>query len=330
MERSALARLLALAALAAAWLGPSAPAEGAGGRRKAPRKAAAAKKAGAEEAGAKKANGKDAPPQVEGSEGVEAPPQAEAGARTGDGSEPAPGAGKQGGAGAPPEGAVGEAAGAGTPADAAGGPTGDRGEAPSRAEASGIDPALARALEREGEALQDAIFQSRSRIAAATRHLEPAAVAIGLRTNLPRFYSVENVVLTLDGAPILVRDAGLPAAVDPLAEVRASPGVHRLGIAMDLTARRNPETRMSVRHVVTFEIPEGRDVRVRLVLRELGNLWRAGKKGRGTSRWLAFVRVRSRKRKDGRGTGRRRAGKGRGVSVRTKTSATAAAKGGKK
>ncbi len=177
---------------------------------------------------------------------------------------------------------------------------------PTREAASGIDPALARQLLDESEAVRDAIFRSRAAIATATRHLEPAQVELSLRTNLPRFYTIENFVVTVDGAPVVVLDKGLANAGDPLATVRASPGVHRLGVSMDLTARRNPDYRLSVAHRWTFEILPDRDAKVRLVLRELGNLWRLGKRRRGVSRWLAFVRVRATKR--GKGARRRPGG----------------------
>ncbi|RMH00181.1 MAG: hypothetical protein D6705_00990 [Deltaproteobacteria bacterium] len=252
------------------------PASGAGG---APRGSAAEPEATADTTPSSADAGGDAPVKPEDATPKDASPPV---------GGPGTGEGPASGTAPPPEGTANE-----------GGTAGEGG----RERASGIDPALARELTAESEALRDEIFRSRARIAAAVGHLEPAKVDLQLRTNLPRFYTVENLVLTLDGAPIYVRDQGLDATGDPLTSFRASPGVHRLGVAMDLTARRNPEYRMSIAHTVTFEIRPERDARVRLVLRELGNLWRLGDRGRGTSRLLALVRVRSLRRK---GPGRTR------------------------
>jgi hypothetical protein len=136
-------------------------------------------------------------------------------------------------------------------------------------------------------------------------------LTLQLRTNLERFYTVTELTITVDGAPVFRRDSGLPPGGDALFELFAAPGAHELGVSANLVARRDPTYKLRFDQTFTVVVPEDSTVSTRLVMRETGNMWRFAKWRRG--RHALSFRLRARAKANKRGG--RRAGGSAGVSA---------------
>jgi len=156
----------------------------------------------------------------------------------------------------------------------------DPGEA---APISNADPAAVAALQQEARELRDALFKARGRVSLVAAKLFTTRVTLRLRSNLERFYTVSNLTLRIDGAPVYVQDAGMPATDADLFEVYAAPGSHELSVSADLASRRDATYKIRFDHSVVITVDVDQRVSTKLLLRETGNMWRFAKSKRGRS-----------------------------------------------
>lgn len=148
---------------------------------------------------------------------------------------------------------------------------------------SNVDAAAVAALQQEARGLRDELFKARSRVSLVGAKLFTTRVTLRLRSNLDRFYTVTNLTLRIDGAPVYVQDSGMPATDGDLFEVFAAPGSHELSVSADLVARRDATYKLRFDHTVAIAVDVDEKVSTKLVLRETGNMWRFAKRKRGYS-----------------------------------------------
>lgn len=182
-----------------------------------------------------------------------------------------------------------------------GAPTSDSATESTEPEPPDVDPARAAELEQRARSLQDRLFQARARVSVVASKLFNARLELELKSNLERFYTVGDFVLSVDGAPVFTRESGLPPTTGALFELFAAPGPHQIGVSVDLMARRDPSYKTRLHQTFTVMVPAERTVSTRLVLRETGNMWRFAKRGRGYYRTVVRLHARAKK---NRGSGR--------------------------
>lgn len=146
-----------------------------------------------------------------------------------------------------------------------------------------IDPAAVAALQAEARELRDALFKARGRVSTVAARLFTTRVSMRLRSNLERFYTVSNLTITMDGAPVYVQAAGLPTTDGDLFEIFAAPGSHELAVAVDLVSRRDATYKLRIDHAIGFAVDDDARVSTKLMLRETGNMWRLSRRHRGRS-----------------------------------------------
>jgi hypothetical protein len=149
------------------------------------------------------------------------------------------------------------------------------------------------ALMAESRALQDELVRAKAAVSTVTAKLFRAKVSLSLRSNLERFYEVSELSIALDGAPVFVQAKGLPPARQELALAYAAPGAHEIGVSLELKARRDATYRLRIDQSFTIVVPEDSTVSSALVLRETGNMWRAGKRGRGRHAVTTVLRIKT-------------------------------------
>ncbi len=146
-----------------------------------------------------------------------------------------------------------------------------------------IDAGAAAALQQDARTLRDDLFKARARVSIVASRLFTTRIALQLRSNLERFYTVSDLTLRIDGAPVYVQEKGLPSTAGDLFDVFASPGSHELSISADLVSRRDATYKLRIDHALTFAVDEHTRVSTRLQLQERGNMWRFAERRRGAS-----------------------------------------------
>ncbi len=147
----------------------------------------------------------------------------------------------------------------------------------------GADPAEVAALQQDARVLRDALFKARGRVSLVAAKLFTTRITLRLRSNLDRFYTVTNLTVRVDGAPVYVQASGMPSTDDDLFEVFAAPGSHTLSVSADLVARRDATYKFRFDHTATITVDTDERVSTRLLLRETGNMWRFAETKRGHS-----------------------------------------------
>jgi hypothetical protein len=155
------------------------------------------------------------------------------------------------------------------------------------------DPAAVAALQQEARALRDELFKARGRVSLVAAKLFTTRVTLRLRSNLERFYTVSNLTLRIDGAPVYVQDAGMPATDGDLFEVFAAPGSHELSVSADLVSRRDATYKIRFDHSTVITVEVDQRVSTKLLVRETGNMWRFAKSKRGRSDMRIALRAKS-------------------------------------
>jgi hypothetical protein len=173
------------------------------------------------------------------------------------------------------------------------------------------DPAAVAALQQDARALRDALFKARGRVSLVAAKLFTTRVSLRLRSNFDRFYTVSNLTLRIDGAPVYVQDAGMPSTDGDLFDVFAAPGSHELSVSADLVARRDATYKIRIDHTL-------------VLLREAGNMWKFAKNNRGHSDLHIGVRAKAKR------TVKRGAGKTKTKAKLGGTTVGTSAKGGTK
>lgn len=168
-------------------------------------------------------------------------------------------------------------------------------EAPVR-----VDPAKVDAIEAEARAVSDELFKARARVATVASKLFRSKINLQLRSNLERFYQVSDLVISVDGAPVVDQESGMPAAAAELFELYAAPGAHELSFTVKLVARRDATYKLRIAQTFTVFVPEDSTVSTKLRVRETGNMWRFTKRGRGRSRVDLRLRARAKPNERGR------------------------------
>jgi len=146
-----------------------------------------------------------------------------------------------------------------------------------------VDPSAAAALQQEARGLRDELFKARARVSIVASRLFTTRIALQLRSNLERFYTVSELTLRIDGAPVYVQAQGLPSTDGDLFDVFAAPGSHELSISAELVSRRDATYKLRIDHAVTFAVEADTRVSTRLQLREHGDMWRFSARRRGHS-----------------------------------------------
>jgi hypothetical protein len=176
------------------------------------------------------------------------------------------------------------------------------------------------ALQQDARALRDALFKARSRVSLVAAKLFTTRMTLRLRSNFDRFYTVSNLTLRVDGAPVYVQEKGMPSTDGDLFEVFAAPGSHELSVSADLVARRDATYKIRIDHTLVIAVDVDQRVTTRLLLRETGNMWRFAKGKRGHSDMHIGLRAKA------KSTAKRGAGKSKAAS----TTVGASDSGGKK
>lgn len=169
---------------------------------------------------------------------------------------------------------------------------------------SNADPAAVAALQQEARELRDELFKARGRVSLVAAKLFTTRVTLRLRSNLERFYTVSNLTLRIDGAPVYVQDAGMPATDGDLFEVYAAPGSHELSVSADLVSRRDATYKIRFDHSVVITVDVDQRVSTKLLLRETGNMWRFAKSKRGRSDMRTSLRAQAKSTAKGKNKGR--------------------------
>jgi len=165
--------------------------------------------------------------------------------------------------------------------------------------APAADPAAVAAIREEARAVRDALFKARARVSLVASKLFRARLTLRFEGNLERFYAAQSLTITVDGAPVYVRDAGLPPPRSELFELFAAPGSHELGVSVTLVSRRDATYRMQLDQAFTVVVPPDSAVATRLILRETGDMWRFTGRGKGRYRVRAELRARAKANKGG-------------------------------
>ncbi len=148
---------------------------------------------------------------------------------------------------------------------------------------AGPDAGAVSALQQEARALRDELFKARGRVSLVAAKLFTTRISLQLRSNLERFYTVSNLTLRIDGAPVYVQEQGMPSTDENLFEVFAAPGSHELSVSVDLVARRDATYKIRLDHSISIAVASNERVSTRLLLRETGNMWRFAERKRGRS-----------------------------------------------
>ncbi len=168
-------------------------------------------------------------------------------------------------------------------------------EAPVRVDQAAVD-----AIETEARAVSDELFKARARVATVASKLFRSKIELQLRSNLERFYEVSDLVISVDGAPVVTHESGVPAAAAELFQLYAAPGAHELSFSAKLVARRDATYKLRISQTFTVFVPEESTVSTKLVVRETGNMWRFTKRNRGRSRVDLQLRARAKPNERGR------------------------------
>ncbi len=180
----------------------------------------------------------------------------------------------------------------------------------------GLDQRQVDTLRQEARSLRDDLFRARARVSQVTSKLFNSEVSVQLRSNLPRFYDVTDLTVTLDGAPVYIRETGVDQTGEPIVQLFAAPGSHEIGVSANLAARRDRTYTVRFDESFTFVVPEDSLVSARLRIRETGNMWRFAARKRGHYRFRTDLRTRAKAHK------KRRAGSapkpGRKIEVKAK------------
>ncbi len=166
---------------------------------------------------------------------------------------------------------------------------------------SNADPAAVAALQQEARALRDELFKARGRVSLVAAKLFTTRVSLRLRSNFERFYTVSNLTLRIDGAPVYVQEAGMPSTDGDLFEVYAAPGSHELSVSADLVSRRDATYKIRFDHSIVITVEADERVSTKLLLRETGNMWRFAKSKRGRSDMRIALRAQAKRTGKGRG-----------------------------
>jgi hypothetical protein len=166
---------------------------------------------------------------------------------------------------------------------------------------SNADPAAVAALQQEARALRDELFKARGRVSLVAAKLFTTRVSLRLRSNFERFYTVSNLTLRIDGAPVYVQEAGMPSTDGDLFEVYAAPGSHELSVSADLVSRRDATYKIRFDHSIVITVEADERVSTKLLLRETGNMWRFAKSKRGRSDMRIALRAQAKRTSKGRG-----------------------------
>lgn len=169
---------------------------------------------------------------------------------------------------------------------------------------SNADPAAVAALQQEARELRDELFKARGRVSLVAAKLFTTRVTLRLRNNLERFYTVSNLTLRIDGAPVYVQDAGMPTTDGDLFEVYAAPGSHELSVSADLVSRRDATYKIRFDHSVVITVDVDQRVSTKLLLRETGNMWRFAKSKRGRSDMRISLRAQAKSTNKAKGKGK--------------------------
>ncbi|HWB82162.1 MAG TPA: hypothetical protein VG755_44670 [Nannocystaceae bacterium] len=163
-----------------------------------------------------------------------------------------------------------------------------------------IDAGAAAALQQDARTLRDDLFKARARVSIVASKLFTTRIALQLRSNLERFYTVTDLTLRIDGAPVYVQERGLPSTDGDLFDVFAAPGSHELSVSADLVSRRDATYKLRIDHALTFAVDADARVSSKLQLRETGNMWRFAKKRRGYSDVRIRLKAQAKRTKKGK------------------------------
>ena len=167
-------------------------------------------------------------------------------------------------------------------------------------DAGTIDASAAAALQQDARTLRDDLFKARARVSIVASRLFTTRIALQLRSNLERFYTVTDLTLRIDGAPVYVQERGLPSTDGDLFDVFAAPGSHELSVSADLVSRRDATYKLRIDHALTFAVDADSRVSSKLQLRETGNMWRFAKKRRGYSDVRIRLKAQAKRTKKGK------------------------------
>lgn len=165
---------------------------------------------------------------------------------------------------------------------------------------AGPDAGAVSALQQEARALRDELFKARGRVSLVAAKLFTTRISLQLRSNLERFYTVSNLTLRIDGAPVYVQEQGMPSTDENLFEVFAAPGSHELSVSVDLVARRDATYKIRLDHSISIAVASNERVSTRLLLRETGNMWRFAERKRGRSDLRTRLRAQAKSTDKGR------------------------------
>jgi hypothetical protein len=171
-----------------------------------------------------------------------------------------------------------------------------------------VDASAAAALQQDARGLRDELFKARARVSIVASRLFTTRIALQLRSNLERFYTVTALTLRIDGAPVYVQENGLPQAAGDLFDVFAAPGSHELSISAELVSRRDATYKLRLDHAITFAVDADTRVSTRLQLREHGNMWRFAARRRGHSDVRIQLRAQAKRTEQGKRAAKAAAG----------------------
>lgn len=164
-------------------------------------------------------------------------------------------------------------------------PEEESGPAPETSAATLVDPAEIARLQEEARSVRDELFKARARVSSVTAKLFRSKVVIELRSNLERFYDVEDFTITIDGAPVYFKEKGLAPVRGSIVEMYAAPGSHEMGVSAKLTAKRQSLYQLSLSHTFTVVVPEDSALRTKFLVHEFGNMFsKFDKRKRGAYR----------------------------------------------
>jgi hypothetical protein len=164
-------------------------------------------------------------------------------------------------------------------------PTEPAASEPAPDDAPLVDAAEVARLQEEARRIRDELFKARARVSSVTAKLFRSKIVVELRSNVERFYDVEQFTITIDGAPVYFKESGLAPVRGSIVEMFAAPGAHDLGIAVQLTAKRQRLYQLRVDQTFTIVVPEDSRLLTKVVLLEVGNMFtRFDKRKRGAYR----------------------------------------------
>jgi hypothetical protein len=145
--------------------------------------------------------------------------------------------------------------------------------APKKSAAPLVDPAEIARLQEEARSVRDELFKARARVSSVTSKLFRSKVVIELRSNVERFYEVEDFTITIDGAPVYFKEKGLAPVRGSIVEMYAAPGSHEMGVSARLTAKRNKMYQLTLAQTFTVVVPEDSALNTKFLVHELGNMF---------------------------------------------------------